>query len=152
MPWPSLFGLHQIVSFEGEAAMALEAIAGGAEEAYEFLLEGYEPVQVDMRPMVRQIVDDAQHGEAADRISARFHNTLAQVVGDVCVRMRKATGHNRVCLSGGCFQNLRLLSGFLQILRSNAFNVFFQQQVPCNGGGIALGHAAIAHQLLRRGL
>jgi hydrogenase maturation protein HypF len=147
----SLLGLHQTVSFEGQAAVALEAIADGAGEAYEFAVEGREPVQVDMRPMVHQLVDDLQRGEPAGRISARFHNTLIAVAGDLCARMREATGLTRVCLSGGCFQNVRLLRGCVQTLRSNGFEVFFQQQVPANDGGIALGQAAIACELLRRG-
>jgi hydrogenase maturation protein HypF len=148
----SLIGLHQVVSFEGEAAMALEAIADDATEAYDFSIDGHKPLQVDMRPMVRQIVDDVDRGVKQSTMAARFHNTLVRVVGDVCARMREETGLQRVCLSGGCFQNVRFLSGCLQTLRSNGFKVFFQQQVPCNDGGIALGQAAIAHGLMRRGL
>jgi hydrogenase maturation protein HypF len=148
----SIIGLYTVVSFEGQAAMALEAIADGADEVYDFVIEGRKPIQVDMRPMVRQIVDDLQRGEPASRISARFHNTLIAVVGEVCARMRMETGLRRVCLSGGCFQNIRLLSGCLRTLRSDGFEVFFQQQVPTNDGGIALGQAAVACELLRIGV
>ena len=147
----SLIGVHQKVSFEGQAAMALETLAGAEDEAYDFALEGARPFQVDMRCMVRQIVDDVERKVTASTISARFHNTLVAVVEKVCVRMREDTGHARVCLSGGCFQNVRLLEGCLQSLRSAGFEVFFQQQVPCNDGGIAFGQAAIASELLRRG-
>ncbi len=147
----SIIGLYTVVSFEGQAAMALEAIADGADEVYDFAIEGRKPIQVDMRPMVHQIVDNLQRGEPASRISARFHNTLTAVVGQVCARMRMETGLRRVCLSGGCFQNVRLLSGCLRTLRSDGFEVFFQQQVPTNDGGIALGQAAIACELLRIG-
>jgi hydrogenase maturation protein HypF len=143
----SIIGLYTVVSFEGQAAMALEAIADGADEVYDFAIEGRKPVQVDMRPMVRQIVDDVQRGDPSGRISARFHNTLIAVVGQVCTRMRVETGLGRVCLSGGCFQNVRLLSGCLRTLRSDGFEVFFQQQVPTNDGGISLGQAAVACEL-----
>ncbi len=146
----SLLGLHQVVSYEGQAAMTLEAIADGASEAYDFAIAGRKPVQVDMRPMVLQIVDDVHRGEPASRISARFHNTLIAVVGEVCSRMRREAGLSRVCLSGGCFQNVRLLRGCFRTLRSNGFEVFFQQQIPTNDGGIALGQASIACDLLRR--
>jgi hydrogenase maturation protein HypF len=148
----SLIGLHQEVSFEGQAAMALEMIAGADDQAYDFALEGALPFQVDMRCMVRQIVDDVERGVAASPISARFHNTLVAIVKKVCIRMREDTGHARVCLSGGCFQNVRLLRGCLQALRSAGFEVFFQQRVPCNDGGIAFGQAAIASKLLQRGV
>jgi hydrogenase maturation protein HypF len=148
----SLIGLHQEVSFEGQAAMALETIAHAADEAYDFVLEGQRPLQVDMRRMVHQIVDDVQRGVTPHTISARFHNTLVAVVERVCIRMREDTGQSRVCLSGGCFQNLRLLEGCLQALRSRSFEVFFQRRVPCNDGGLALGQAAVASELLRRGI
>jgi hydrogenase maturation protein HypF len=65
------------------------------------------------------------------------------VASDLCGRMRRETGLNRICLSGGCFQNVRLLRGCLAALRSSGFEVFFHQQVPANDGGIALGQAAI---------
>jgi hydrogenase maturation protein HypF len=148
----SLVGLHQRVSFEGQAATALEAVAESADGTYEFAIDGQSPAEVDMRPMMRQIVDEVRRGEPTSRISARFHNTLIAIVGDVCDRMRRSTGLERVCLSGGCFQNMRLLRGCLKTLRANGFHVYFQQQVPANDGGIAFGQAAIACELLRRGL
>ena len=146
----SLAGLHQQVSFEGQAAMSLEAIAEELGESYDFGCEGQQPLQIDMRPMVRQIVDDIRRGVSARKVSARFHNTLIAVVGDVCTKMRRDTGLTRVCLSGGCFQNARLLRGCLRTLRSNGFEVFFPQQVPCNDAGISLGQAAIACEFLRK--
>lgn len=148
----SLVGLRQEVSFEGQAAMALETIAGADDGAYDFALQGQRPFQVDMRGMVRQIVDDVERGVATSAISAHFHNTLVNVVEKVCIRMREDAGIAQVCLSGGCFQNVRLLKGCLRVLRSSGFEVFFQQRVPCNDGGIALGQAAIAGELLRRGM
>jgi hydrogenase maturation protein HypF len=148
----SLLGVHQEVSFEGQAAMALETIAGADDQAYDFTLEGSRPLQVDLRCMVRQIVDDVERGVSANTISARFHNTLVAVIEKVCIRICGDTGNLRVCLSGGCFQNIRLLAGCLQALRAAGFEVFFQQQVPCNDGGIALGQAAIASELLQRGM
>ena len=131
--------------------MALEAIADGASEVYDFAIDGQEPYQVDVRPMVREIVDDVERSQGAGTIAARFHNTLVSVISAVCARMREDTGIARVCLSGGCFQNARLLTGCLEVLRSRGFEVFFQQQIPCNDGGISLGQAAIASELLQRG-
>jgi len=148
----SLLGLHQTVSFEGQAAMTLEAIADDGEGVYDFAVHGLRPLEIDMRPMVLQIVNAVERRESAGRIAARFHNTLIAVVGEICERIRKDTGLSRVCLSGGCFQNVRLLRGSLQTLRASGFEVFFQQQVPANDGGIALGQAAIASELLRRGV
>ena len=146
----SLVGLHQIVSFEGQAAMALEAIAGDSLVTYNYSIDKLEPLQVDMRSMIRRIVQNVAAGVPTSEISARFHNTLIAVVLDVCVRARQGTGLTRICLSGGCFQNVRLLTGCLHALRLNGFEVFFPQSVPANDGGISLGQAAIACELHRQ--
>lgn len=147
----SLVGLHQMVSFEGQAAMSLEAIASDADGSYEFAITGPAPFQVDMRSMVRQIVHDVEQGRPVFEIATKFHNTLIAAAADLCARIRKETGLRRVCLSGGCFQNLRLLEGCVRALRPAGFEVFFQEKFPCNDGGIALGQAAIASRLFQRG-
>ena len=50
----------------------------------------------------------------------------------------------RVCLSGGTFQNMRLLGTTAAALRRHGLEVYLHAQVPPNDGGIALGQAAIA--------
>ncbi len=57
---------------------------------------------------------------------------------------------NRVCLSGGCFQNALLLEGSVNALRRDGFQVFTHREVPANDGGISLGQAAIACEQLRQ--
>lgn len=151
----ALTGLHQTVSYEGQAAMALEELATpGIDETYDFLLVRHEgsPTQVDTRPMLRQIVADVEHGVPAGRISARLHNTLAAIAVDVCHDLRSQHGLQRVCLGGGCFQNTRLLRGCIDGLRASGFDVFYPQRVPTNDGGIALGQAAIACELVSKGI
>jgi hydrogenase maturation protein HypF len=155
----ALVGLHPKVSFEGQAAMALEAIAAdGAFAAYEFAIDdsgdesiARKPLQVDMRPMVQQIVDELTRGIQPEIISARFHRTLVAAAVEVCQRVRARFGLQRVCLSGGCFQNVRLLRGCVEGLRAEGFEVFFPQRAPANDGGIALGQAAIACEAVRLG-
>jgi hydrogenase maturation protein HypF len=152
----SLVSLRQTVSFEGQAAMALEAIAAdGVFEAYEFAIVN--PIaenllQVDMRPMVQRIVEDMRRNIQPGIISARFHQTLVAAAVEVCRLVRADRALQRVCLSGGCFQNVRLLRGCLNALRAEGFEVFYPQRVPANDGGIALGQAAIACELVRLGV
>jgi hydrogenase maturation protein HypF len=53
-----------------------------------------------------------------------------------------------VCLSGGTFQNVYLLSRTVQLLREEGFEVYTHAAVPPNDGGLSLGQAAIASRLL----
>jgi hydrogenase maturation protein HypF len=149
----SIIGLRHSVSFEGQAAMMLEAAAaawtGAPPEPYAFALSGDAPLEVDLRPMIRQIVDAVRLAEPPSRIAACFHATLVAVIVEVSRRMRSGLALTRVCLSGGCFQNALLLEACVRTLRADGFEVFFQQAVPANDGGISLGQAAIACEILR---
>ncbi|HVT98333.1 MAG TPA: carbamoyltransferase HypF [Acidobacteriaceae bacterium] len=148
----SLIGLRQTVSFEGQAAMMLEAAAAGdsSTTAYGFSLTGNSPIDIDLRSMIREILAGIEAGEPQPRLAARFHATLVAVIAEVCRRMRVDLGFNRVCLSGGCFQNELLLEGCLHALRHDGFEVFTHREVPANDGGISLGQAAIACETLRQ--
>ncbi len=153
----SLIGLHHTASFEGQAAMALEAAAdsagvGQGEVPYGFMLSGSGPLPLDFRPMVLEIVRDLERGTHVSIIASRFHCTLVTAITAVCHRMRDDLGLTRVCLSGGCFQNIRLLRGCVEQLRAKGFAVFYQRQIPANDGGISLGQAAIACEWIERGL
>ena len=64
---------------------------------------------LDFRPAIVAIVKDISRGRRAGEISACFHNTLSAAIVEVCGRIRSSDGLDRVCLSGGTFQNLYLL-------------------------------------------
>jgi hydrogenase maturation protein HypF len=83
------------------------------------------------------------------KMAARFHGTLVDVAVAVALRMRDELGLTRVCLGGGCFQNMRLLDGCVTGLRTQGFEVFYPVDMPANDGGIALGQAAIAAEWMR---
>lgn len=147
----ALTGLATEVTFEGQAAIALEAAATQSEQGYEFCIEDGEPFVIDFRTMIAAIVNDISNGAAAGEISSRFHNTLNSAIVGACIRIRELTGLDRICLSGGSFQNAYLMHRTVQDLRAQGFGVFLHSMVPANDGGIALGQAAIANALLRRG-
>ena len=148
----SLVDLKHEVTYEGQAAIALEAAAqSGVEQRYVYEIQAGNPEQVDMRPMIRQIVEDVANSTSVGEVSARFHNTIAAAVIEVCERIRRAEALDRVCLSGGSFQNMYLLKRAAEGLRRSGFEVFLHAVVPPNDGGIALGQAVIANALLRRG-
>ena len=148
----SIVGLRQEVSFEGQAAIELEMVADATvESAYPYAIADGDVAQLDMRPMIEAIMDDLARGIAAKEISAAFHNTLAAAIVEVCRRIRAAESLNRVCLSGGTFQNVFLLRRAVNALRSDGFEVFLHALVPPNDGGIALGQAVIANARLAAG-
>ena len=132
--------------------MALEGIADcGVDERYDFALQEGRAMILDLRPMVAGIVKDVCRGRRAAGISAMFHNTLSAAIGETCSRIGAANGVNRVCLSGGSFQNLYLLGRTVVELRRRGFGVFLHAQVPANDGGLSLGQAMIAHQRMGEG-
>ena len=68
----------------------------------------------------------------------------------VCLEMRETRPLNRICLSGGCFQNLRLLLRAMETLRAEGFEVLTHRKVPANDEGISLGQTVIARELTHR--
>jgi hydrogenase maturation protein HypF len=79
-------------------------------------------------------------------LAARFHATLAIAIRTACRRCASRT----VVLTGGCFQNRRLVTQAATLLERDGFEVLVHQRVPPNDGGLALGQAAIASHLLAR--
>jgi hydrogenase maturation protein HypF len=141
----AIVGLSAKVSFEGQAAVQLETIADPAVTThYPFEIERSEPWQIDMRPAIREIANEVTRGAPGTGVSARFHNTMAAAVAEVCLLLRRSDGLNRVCLSGGTFQNAFLLRKSVAALRRHSFEVFLHSEVPPNDGGLSLGQAVIA--------
>jgi hydrogenase maturation protein HypF len=152
----AMLGIASEVTFEGQAAIALETAAARATgkqslaEPYPFDIADGDPMVLDLRATIRAIASDLARRTPAQEISARFHNTLAAAIVDVCCRIRSSDGLDRICLSGGTFQNLFLLERTVIELRRRSFAVFLHALVPANDGGIALGQAVIASEALRR--
>ncbi|SEG52353.1 hydrogenase maturation protein HypF [Bryocella elongata] len=151
----SLTGLRHTVAFEGQAAMLLEGSSASAiHPAYSFALEecAGAATQVDLRPMIREIAGDRRLNVTPAIIAARFHATMVDVITEICLRLRSSTGLDRVCLGGGCFQNVTLLRGCRSALEQQGFHIYWPQRVPANDGGLALGQAAVALARIAAGL
>jgi hydrogenase maturation protein HypF len=149
----SILGVRHEISYEGQAAIELEMLASDAAGVYPFTLAasdagGGDSFQIDLRQTVEVIVHEFLQGVPPPDIASRFHRTVARLAGDACVRIRETDGLNRVCLSGGVFQNLRLLRLTADELRRRQFDVFLHRRVPPNDGGLALGQAVIANAII----
>jgi hydrogenase maturation protein HypF len=101
-------------------------------------------MQIDARPVLQGVVDALRAGASRAGIAAAFHTAVARVSGEVCVALRRTHGLREVALSGGVFQNARLLRATTSVLDAEGFVVMAHRRVPPNDGGLALGQAAIA--------
>jgi len=143
----ALTGLRNRVSYEGQAAIELEAVAelSGSDKVYPFTIDDVDGTLVlDFRPLLRALVRDVTDGKPVAAMARAFHNTVAAAVAEVCERVRRESGMDRVVLSGGVFQNKLLSEGVFDLLSGRGFQVFNQRLVPPNDGGLALGQAIIA--------
>ena len=141
----AVIGVRDSVSYEGQAAAELEQLADPAEDgAYRARIDSGDVLQVAGADLVRCVADDLAAGVDRGVISARFHNGLAGVIADCCLMLRERTGLATVALSGGVFQNIRLLTTVTGQLESHGFTVLTHSRVPCNDGGISLGQAVVA--------
>jgi len=138
----SLIGLRQISTFEGQAAMELEfTIASGTAESYPFRLEDSGScVIVDWQPILECILDDRKNAVELGMISAKFHNTMVEIV----VAVVKRIGEPRVVLSGGCFQNVYLTERAVRRLAEEGYAPYWHRLIPPNDGGISFGQVAVA--------
>jgi hydrogenase maturation protein HypF len=130
--------------------MALEFLADPSERnAYPVPLreDPDGPAVLDWRPMLAAILEDRRRGVAPERIAARFHEGLAAGI----VAMARRVGEAAVALTGGCFQNRRLLAAAAERLEGAGFRVLLHRRVPPNDGGIGLGQILIAARRVESG-
>ena len=140
----AILGIKTRCSYEGQGAILLEAAAKDDGGTYPIVLSG-RPLVFDWREMIRAIVQDRQQGTETDIIAARFMNTLVEMAVRMAVAAREDTGLNRVCLSGGSFQNMYIMHQLPDRLRAEGFQVYHHSRVSTNDEGIALGQLMIAN-------
>ncbi|HEU5401850.1 MAG TPA: carbamoyltransferase HypF, partial [Terriglobales bacterium] len=150
----SLLDLRQIVRFEGQAAMELEALAAAVETTDEYpvkIRKDAGPVVLDWEPAIIGILNDLKHGTASSLIARKFHNTLVAM-------MLVAAGHTfsarnssekRIVLTGGCFQNKLLTELAIQRLSDAGYRIYWHQRIPPNDGAISVGQIVAAARQLR---
>ena len=90
---------------------------------------------------------DLSAGLSPGAISARFHNTLSGLTSDVVGSLLAEVGDMPVGLTGGVFQNARLVTDIIEKMPSK-IKLLRHREVPPGDGGIALGQALIADAIL----
>ncbi|HXV65033.1 MAG TPA: carbamoyltransferase HypF [Vicinamibacteria bacterium] len=132
----ALLCVRQNQSYEGQAAMELEAMAEGATSAVGWY-EGDFSVDDVLRHMVEGKRDAAS-------LAMEFHVGIAEWLALTAEQIAKESSIGRVALGGGCFQNCILLREVSKHLESAGLEVLVPSEVPANDGGLALGQAAVA--------
>ena len=154
----ALCGFSGKMSFEGQAAMDLEAKAWRADGAprpdevgrvaAEVLDGGYpfpfEHGVWDATALLAPLLADLERGVAHETAALRFHAALARGVTRAVERLARRHETEAVVLTGGVFQNRLLHELTVHDLRAAGFDVWWNEAVPPGDGGIALGQAALA--------
>jgi hydrogenase maturation protein HypF len=138
---------REAVSYEGQAAIELEALALRAPDGvpgYEFALLPGEPWQLDPAPLWPQLLDDLAAGLPPAVMAARFHRGLAGAVAGLTLTLARDRGIETVALSGGVFQNRLLLEDVVARLQTGGVRALLPRQFPANDGGLSLGQAVVA--------
>jgi hydrogenase maturation protein HypF len=136
----ALIGLRSEVTYEGQAAIELEQLAGTTQAAPYACRIG--DGVISGADLIARAHDDLAAGRAPAEIAAAFHEGVALAAATACA---EAGGSERtVVLSGGTFQNLRLLASCTRRLEEAGFRVLSHRRVPPNDGGISYGQAAVA--------
>jgi hydrogenase maturation protein HypF len=135
----AVLGVRTEITYEGQAAVELEQLAGAtAASPYPWRFG-------DAAGLVAAVHDDLAAGRPREQIAAAFHETVADGAARACREARgKGAGGETVVLSGGSFQNLRLLASTRSRLEAHGFRVLTHRLVPPNDGGISYGQAAVA--------
>jgi len=144
----ALLGLHTHASYEGQAAIGLEAAAVPGDGSYPYDIRDGERWVMDPAPMLAGLLDDVDAGASTGEAAGRFHKTFAHMLVDCADRVAAAEGISKVALSGGTFQNRILLGCVIDGLREHGLTPLYHRSVPPNDGGIALGQAVVAHTVL----
>jgi hydrogenase maturation protein HypF len=150
----ALLGVRHEITYEAQAAIELEQLAqtrrGATVAPYPFAItqdgEGEDGVaQVRVAALFDALLEDILAGRPDAESALRFHHTVAEMIHQVCARIRAATALETVVLSGGVLQNRLLIELTAPRLRASGFTVLLNHHVPCNDGGVSLGQAVLTH-------
>lgn len=151
----SIIGICDTAKYEGQAAIELEkAIVRDhtlqvVRNKYSFKCNAENGVVIaDWTPVIKGVVKDLERKKDKREISLKFHNSVCDMIKDVCSILRKRYKLRRICLSGGVFQNRYLTAAIRPVLEKEGFTVYLHKDLPSHDGNIALGQAVMAgHRL-----
>ncbi len=136
----ALLGIMDKQTYEGEAAMRLEALASsyfkkhGLNCSSSYFEAGAVHHRISTKTLMAQLIKDLQMGIARDFIAAKFHFSLMKLIKIVANQLEI----KQIAFSGGVFQN-SLLVDLIQVHLNNEFELYFHQQLSPNDENISFG-------------
>lgn len=138
----SLLGLGMIHTYDAQIAIALESLCG--DEKGILLDYNYDGRILDFTPTVQSIMDGVVNGESRAHLAASFHKTVAIALCETAADLMERYNVSDAAISGGVFQNRKLVE---LIYRAwHVGNLYMNEAVPSNDGGLALGQLWIGNQ------
>jgi hydrogenase maturation protein HypF len=153
----SLLGLAQTLSHEGEGGLRWQGAASRGSWAARQrptapwrLPLGPQPAgdpaplhlgRWDWGPLLQALLAHLAAGGGPEEAAWRVERALVGAIVEGGAAGSAWSGCRRVALTGGCFQNRALLEGCLRGLRRQGLEPLWNERVPCNDGGLALGQA-----------
>ena len=144
----ALCGIAGTVTYEGQAAIRLEQAAGSDSRRFPVEVTDGTPALIETSPLIRAVVADLEAGTDPAGVAGAFHRWVTDAAVATSEWARDLSGISAVALSGGVFQNRRLVELLVPQLAESGFEVLRHRQVPPNDGGIALGQAAVGRAML----
>jgi hydrogenase maturation protein HypF len=140
----ALLGVCEEASYEGQAAVELEAAAWGVPPARLPAFAVGDDGVADPAPLLAGLVERWIAGEQPAALAGGFHDALADAVVALCVLAAGRRAITLAGLTGGVFQNALLLGLCRERLEAAGFEVLVHRSIPSNDGGISLGQAVVA--------
>ncbi|HVS66095.1 MAG TPA: carbamoyltransferase HypF [Thermoanaerobaculia bacterium] len=139
----ALLGFYRQMSFEGQAAMWLEQLArrAGATRVSPMPFDGG---RLDYRPALVELIGRRRRGGEREAIARGFHESLSAGLLGALERLAEEHQTRVVALSGGVLQNRLLVSLLAEGAAERRLELWANQRVPANDGGVSLGQAALA--------
>ncbi|NNJ90402.1 MAG: carbamoyltransferase HypF [Gammaproteobacteria bacterium] len=127
-----------LVSYEGQGPMQLEAVASDCEDfiALPLLDESRRIDRVDWSAMLPYLMDQSK---SVEERAAIFHNSMAQTVIDQALHYSNEYAFDGIGLSGGVFQNKKLVETIIRLAQPHKLNIYLPATIPVNDGGLSYG-------------
>ena len=137
----AILGICSVSSYEGESAMRLQAAAERSNKNFRAEFKNTDEIVAEI--LIRRL-----NGENICDLARLFHERLAEMTAQTIFELSGRTKIKIVALSGGVFQNSLLTTLLTEKLRRTGLKILRHALIPPNDGGICLGQAIYAKNLL----